>query len=151
MATPGFQLKYGNPNVRHLPEASAQSFAVGDLVYLSGGKVTVIANDATMIGVAEKAATTTADSLIPVSLISPEQTWVAQEDTTTAVAHVGNDYGLNITSGSMSVDIGETTNTAITIIDLDARDAVGASNGRVLVQFLPQVLQGYKGSGDGAL
>jgi len=151
MATMGFKLKYGNPNIRYIKEAAGtQTFVAGDLVYLASGAVTVIANDDVIFGVAQEDASGTTGTLLPVSIISPEQTWVAAFDDTTSTDYVGEDYGLNITSDSMSVNLGETTNTAVTIIDLDPRDGA-KSLGRVLIQFVPAVLQGYIGSGTSAI
>lgn len=150
MATIGFQLAYGNPEVRMLPEddVAANSFYVGDLVYLTGGQVAVVADDAVIYGVAGAAASGTENTLIPVYVIDPSQTWIAEFDDAQTEAYVGEDYGLNITAGSMSVNLGETTNTAVTVKDLDPRDGVTtASGGRVLVNFVPGVLQHMKGSG----
>jgi len=149
MATIGFQLAYGNPEIRFIAEANSQTFYVGDLVYLASGQVTVAANDATIYGVAAKnSANDTNNNVTPVYVIDPNQTWIAETDAAQTAAYIGEDYGLNVTAGSMSVDIGEVTNTAVTIKDLDPRDgAVTASGGRVLINFVPGVLQHWMGSG----
>jgi len=150
MATIGFQLHSGNPEVRMIGEGAgaANSFYVGDLVYLAAGLVTVVANDATIYGVAGANASGTTGTLVPVYVINPSHTWVAEFDDTTTAAYVGEDYGLNVTAGSMSVNLGETTNTAVTVKDLDPRDGpTTGAGGRVLVNFVPGVLQHMKGSG----
>jgi hypothetical protein len=154
MATIGFQLAYGNPEVRMIGEGAgaANSFYVGDLVYLAAGLVTVVADDATIYGVAGANASGTTGTLVPVYVIDPSQTWIAEADATTTAAYAGEDYGLNVTAGSMSVDIAETTNPAVVIKDLDPRDgATTGSGGRVLINFLPKVLQHMKGAGTSAL
>jgi len=142
MATMGFRLAEGNPLVKIYPEASSQSFAAGDLVYLVSGKVTVVAADTDLYGIAGKAASTTADTEIPVYIITPEQTYMCEIDTTSAVAHVGVDYGLNITSGSMAVNQGEESTTSVTVVDLV--DVAGTtSHPRVLVKFHTAHLNQY--------
>jgi hypothetical protein len=132
MATIGFRLAYGDSEVRSYPEAASQSFALGDLVYLNAGKVTIGTDSTKYIGVALKAASTTTDTEIPVQLIKPGSVWVAEFDTTSAVAYVGVDYGLNFTSGSMGVDQGDESTTHVTVVDnID----VGVSPYLVLVAF----------------
>lgn len=148
--TMGFQLAYGNPEIRILPESAdtAGDFAPGDLVYLVAGLVTVAANDATIFGVAQKTATGTANTDIPVSVINTGQTWIAQSNAAQTAANVGEDYDLVVTTLINSVNVGSTSNPAVTVVDLDSRDgAVTAAGGRLLVKFLPGVLQQTKGYG----
>ena len=149
MATIGFAIAYGNPELRYIPEADTQTFYVGDLVYLNAGQVTVVANDATIFGVAAKnSAVDTNNVATPVYIIDPSHTWIAETDAAQTAAYIGEDYELNITAGSMSVAISGTSNPAIVIKDLDPRDGVTtASGGRVLINFLPGVLQHMKGAG----
>lgn len=150
MATSGFQFHSGNPQVVMLPEAATQSFVAGDLVYLVGGKVTICANDGTIFGVALKNATTTTDSDIPVQIIQPFDIWRMEMDTTLAVAQVGEDYGLTVSSGDSDIKSSETAQTAVTVLSL--YDDVGTTTrGRVLANFLAQNLQHWKGTGHGAL
>ena len=146
MATIGFKLVSGNPNIRDYPEASAQTFKVGDLVKLSSGQVAIASSDQSVFGVAAKDASGTTNADVPVYVITGEQVWVAQANTTTSAGHVGEDYGLSIgTAGSMAVDIADTSTTSVIIQALDSRDGA-AANGRVLVRFDPDKLQGLLGS-----
>jgi len=153
MATMGFRLLYGDPEIRYIAEADTQTFVAGDLVYLNAGQVTVAADDATIFGVAQcTSAADTNNVAVPVSVINPSQTWLAEFDDAQTAAYIGEDYGCNVSTGDMSVNLGETTNTTVTLIDLDPRDGVTtASGGRVLVKFLPGVLQTMKGSGTAGL
>jgi len=141
----GFEYYSGPVNIVHALEANSQTFVVGDLLYLNSGAATLVttSQETQIFGIALKRATnvTTGNADIPILTISPEGLYVAQSDTTTAVAHVGEDYGLNYTSGSMSVDIGDTTSTSVRIEMLDSRDAVGASGGRYVVRFQPATMQ----------
>lgn len=150
MATSGFHLAYGDPDIRYIAQAgsTANSFVAGDIVYLNAGQVTICGDDATIFGVAQAACTGTALTLIPVSVISPTQTWIAEFDVAQLAAYIGEDYGITHGTGDSDVKSTETTNTACTVVDLDPRDGVTtAGGGRVYIKFLPGVLQTQKGSG----
>ena len=145
MSTMGFEYYSGPNNIVSALEANSQTFVAGDLLYLNSGAATIAttSQETQIFGVALKNATnvTTGNAAIPILVICPETLFVAQADTTTAVTQVGEDYGLNYTSGSMSVDIGDTTSTSVRIEALDSRDAVGTSGGRVVVRFQPATMQ----------
>ena len=113
------------------------------LVTFSGGYVAV-ASDGDIAGVAQKAATNVTSShiTIPVQMITPDSIWIMAADTTTAVTHVNEDYGLNYTAGSMSVDLGGRRITQMRIEKLDTRDGA-ASLGRVHVRFKQSVLKDW--------
>lgn len=152
--TMGFELQYGDPDIRFLPESddTALDFISGDLVYLASGLVTIAANDAVIFGVALASATGTVNTPIPVSVINTSQTWTAQSNAAQTAANVGEDYDLVVTTAIGSVNVGSTTNPAVCVIDLDSRDgAVTAAGGRLLVRFLPAVLQQQVGAGTSAI
>jgi hypothetical protein len=144
LATIGFKLHSGPSNIFEVPEhTTAGSFTIGDLVKLTSGKAQLETSDQAVWGVALKAATGTADTTIPVQVITPQQVWCAAADTTTTSGHVGAVYGLNIaTAGSMSIDIGDTTTTTVRIEALDTRDGASAL-GRCLIRFDPNALKGF--------
>lgn len=142
MATIGFKLAYGNPTVVHVPEhTTSPGFLRGDLVYINTtyGTLAIISDDQTIFGIAGADASGTANTQIPVYVISPEQVYIAQLDTTSAQAQVGNDYGINISTGAFSVDSSDVTTATVTVIDLF--DDVGTATGKVLVKFDPARLQ----------
>ena len=150
MATSGFHLAYGDPNIRYIPQygSTANAFVIGDLVYLSSGTVRIAGDDGVLFGVAQANCTGTANTLIPVSVIDINQTWIAEFDTSQGVANIGVGYGITVGTGDSDVANGETTNTAVVIVDLDPRDGVTtAAGGRVYIKFLPGALQTTKGSG----
>jgi len=149
MATSGFHLAYGDPDIRYIAEADTQTFVPGDIVYLVSGEVTICANDATIFGVVQSASATDTENVpVPVSVISPTQTWIAEFDSAQTAAYIGEDYGITHGTGDSDVKYSETTNTACTVVDLDPRDGVTtAGGGRVYIKFLPGVLQHMKGSG----
>lgn len=116
------------------PEAAGQSFLVGEMVFLSGGKVTVcVADPAIIFGLALDDASGTEDTLIRVVPITASTVLVANYAGTdvTAQADIGQRYGLTVASNKWHVDKGDTTNTRVLVIGLDTRDAVGDIAGRV--------------------
>ena len=139
MATIGFQLAYGNPCVVHIPETTtASSFVAGDLVVIASGYVGLVADDDTVFGVAAKDASGTLGTSIPVYVIDPSVTWIAELDTTSTTTHLGQDYAINIgTAGSMSVDVGGTGS----VIVIDFFEPVNTATGKVLVRFSHEVCQ----------
>ena len=143
MSTIGFQLAYGNPHIVHVPECQTHgSFVAGDLVFLSDGYVTLAPQYTTIFGVAQKAYTGTTGSSIPVHVISPEDVFIAEMDTTTLTTHLGNDFGIEIaTPGSMNV--ANASSDAVSVIDFF--EPVGTATGKVLVKFRSTVCQGNWG------
>ena len=143
MATIGFQLAYGNPHIVHLPEhATHSSFTPGDLVKVLAGQVQLITDGtdtSRIFGVAQKTYTGTENSSIPVHVISPEDVFIAQMETTSTTTNIGQDRGVNTTAGSQSVET-DTSTGVVSIIDFF--EPVGTAVGKVLVKFIPAVLQG---------
>lgn len=146
MATMGFRLIAGKPNIVWLPEdETSGSFTAGDLVKLSSGEVTIASDDADIFGVALKTYSGTAGTSTPVSVVTPEQIWCAEADTTTATSMVGGPYGCNLTAGSAAVDLGAGT-AGIVIQKVDPRDgATTGSGGRLWVRFAYDTCDGIGG------
>ena len=143
MATIGFQLAYGNPHIVHLPEHTTHSsFVPGDLVSIVAGCIQLAVQTAKVFGVAQKAYNGTDLTPTPVHVISAEDIFIAQMDTTSLAAHVGIDYAVSIgTPGSMEVTDTEGANVVV----IDFHEPVGTAKGKVLVKFVPSVLQGNTG------
>jgi len=135
------------PDVVEVLEIDSASFAANEIVTLSGGYATIGADDG-VFGVALKASTnvTTGNATIPIQVITPDTIWIMQADTTTAVTQVGEDYGINWTTGSQAVDLGDTTTPQVRIQNLDTRDgATTGAGGRVHVKFCSDVIIGRMG------
>lgn len=146
MTTSGIKYHSGPVRMIEALEASSQTFAAGDLVYLNGGYVTLVTDDQNIMGIAMKASTTvtSAWTTIPVQVITPEALFVAQVDTTSTLANVGEDYGLNTaTTQCHAVDLGDVTTTCVRVERLDPRDGASAT-GRVIIRFNTVSLQSYK-------
>jgi len=145
MATMGFQpIDANGVRTVHLPSlASTGTFVKGDAVYLNAGLVTKAASGTavdSIFGVAA-ADNTVASAVVPVYVADPSSVWIGSADAATLDAYVGENYGLNITSGSMSVGISLTTNTLVRIIDLFPADGPKAL-GRVLFCWKSTAIQG---------
>jgi hypothetical protein len=138
MATMGFRYESGPVEISNFPEdTTSGSFQKGDLVALSSGEVIVAAGFVDLLGVAQKDATGTVSTSIPVMIINPLQRWIVEGDTTTAATQVGGQYAVNVTAGSQSVDLASTTTDGGVVIEaLDTRDgAHTGSGGRLIVRF----------------
>ncbi len=133
------------------PEAASQSFKAGQLVYLASGKVTVCADDATVIlGMAMQDASGTTDADVLVAVFG-EDTMVLSSiyhgtpgSAVTAITDVGVKYGLQVDSNKCYVDKEETTSLAFIVQKIYEGDAVGDQYGRVVAKILDQARQlGY--------
>ena len=135
----------GAPSALFFPEASGQSFVAGAFVYLASGKVTVVATDGVVIyGIAKKAATGTADSLIPViPILSSTLLSICVYNATaasaiTAVASVGLKYPIHDDTTSKFNYLKNSTQStpALVVQGIDTRDTVGDRYGRYLVTVM---------------
>jgi len=140
LATMGFAYIEGPTHLMEYPQAASQAFKKGDLVYLVSGAVTIIAADTRIGGVAMEDSGATGD-MIQVNQLSPDQLWVAQADATTLQAYEGDAFGLNISTGDMSIDIADTTDTAFQIVQLDPQSGpTTGAGGKVIGRFLNAVI-----------
>jgi len=141
MATIGFQLAYGDPHIVHLPEhTTSSSFTPGDLVAVVSGYIQCIAtgtHTSTIFGVAQKKYKGTLGTSTPVHVISSGDVFIAQMNTTSTTTHIGPDYGVNTAVGSQSVNA---TSTGCVVV-IDFFEPVNTATGKVLVKFIPGVLQ----------
>lgn len=138
MATMGFRYLSGPVEVQTFPEdETAGSFNIGEVVSLSSGEVIIAAGYVDCLGVALKAATGTAGTMIPVMIINPLQRWMCEADTTTATTMVGAQYGFNVAADAHAVDLSQTTADGGVIIEkLHPTDgATTGSGGRLIVRF----------------
>ena len=143
MATIGFQLAYGNPHIVHVPECQTHSsFTPGDLVWLTNGYLQLAANVTTIFGVVQANTVGTTGNPTPVHVISPEDVFIAEMDTTSTTTYLGDDFGVEIgTPGSMNVATG--SSDVVSVIDFF--EPVGTALGKVLVKFRGTLLQGTWG------
>jgi len=125
----------GNPVViKGLEGAGSQSFDAGDPVKFSAGYV-VVATAGVMNGLARRDATATQSSTIEVELFDPNAVYSVR--CSTGLTHAQTLVGTNVdfqftTPGAMVMEDGTTD---AYVVGLDPRDAVGATNGRLLIRF----------------
>ena len=134
----GFQLIEGPPNIVYFQQSgsSATEFYAGDPVIFSSGKIIIATSGADVLGISAKKATGTANTWLPIHLLSLEQIWSIAVDgaTTPAIAsHVGVNYNLTISAGATVLNVAGTTAAGWYVIGLDGRD-VPAAGTRVLVK-----------------
>ena len=135
--TMGWKLLDGASDIREYPaDQTHGSFLAGDLVSLSAGEVILKAATNAIFGVAMKDYTASG-TVIPVLIVRPDQTWVAEANATTTTAMCGVGYGITDTAGTQSVNISDTTDTEVVCIKIDPRDgAHTGSGGRMHVRFV---------------
>lgn len=138
-----------------LLEADSQTFLEGDLVYSNAGAVTVCGADPTQIaGLAAKAGTnvTSGNAAIPFMVIRGGDEFIMSLYHATPASalqsgvSVGTAYEIaRVTvSGATCwcVDMAETTNERVVVVDLYPSDATTDLYGRVIVRFLNTALDG---------
>lgn len=138
MTTFGFRYVDGPVDIREYPEGNAQSFKCGDPVELDSGAVVIASDDQGIWGIALQDASGTQYTIIRVHVINPAQIWAGIADTTTTQAMEGCKYGLNLSAGNCTIDIGDTTTVTVVVQQLDSADGPLAS-GKMWVRFLPAV------------
>lgn len=124
--------------VLNRPEAAGQSFARGAFVYLVNGQVTALAgtpNDSVILGMALHAASGVTGTNVQVALATADVIFAANVTTAqvTALADVGKSYGFAIVSGRYHINktVVSPTLTRLLIVDVDSRDVLGDTQGRL--------------------
>ena len=137
----------GVPNIHYFQEASggsANAFYVGDLVKIDASGELVIATAGVILGIAEKVATGTASTEIPVDVISADEEFVAKYKASATAEALAQDiadftFTVSSTAGHTLDESGATTD--VRIVDHDPRDKWTTSGGRLIVRFLDSALQ----------
>jgi len=146
-----FEYVEGSYVKKWFPEAASQSFKKGQHVYLSSsGLVTACAdNEIKVIGVSDADASGTTNNWIPVILALDDTVFAgsstnAGADVTLAVTYIGKNYAVYVSSNTVLVDLGDTTNDLVHTVGVHP-DCIPASasvtlanstNGKVLFRFL---------------
>jgi len=137
---------HGNsPWTATFPEAASQTFKLGAIVTLnaSGHVVECGADPTQILGIACGDAHN--DSVAATSTVA---VWIADDETlfvgnlsgtsVTALTDVGMGYGVVKDGNNWHVDKTDVANRRVIVVELDSRDAVGDTNGRVLFMFFSQ-------------
>jgi len=131
------------PVVLSLPEAASQTFKVGDLVYMSSGYLTVCGADPAKITGISKAdghndasnGTYNVDVLVITlnMLVAMQVYHSTPANNVIEAADRFKAYGIAVSSNTWYIDKTDTSATRCRIVEF--RDALGAENGVVHVQF----------------
>jgi hypothetical protein len=133
----------GDCRTRAYKEEASQTFVLGEILIQDGttkDEVEIAGADqvANIVGVAARAATGTANTMIDVWLAEPGTEFIGhiQDAGTLAAADLGTNYAVvkDSTNVIWRVDTSDTANACVTITDFI--DAVGDVNARVAFQFL---------------
>jgi len=142
-----------SPEILTFPEAASQSFKAGEFVYLSSGKVTVCADNATTIlGMATHNASGTTDTDCEIAIANYDTVFEANVyhgtpgSAITTIEQPGVNYALQSDSNKSYVDVEDTDNDAFVVRNLSPRDSVGDQYGRVEFQVLGSVAELSAGS-----
>jgi len=131
------------PFVLAIQEAATQTFTVGALVIqgAAGKMAEGGANPARILGVAEEPGHNVAapgvQDVTHLAMANSDTLFVGNVITTTALSDIGNRYGVTKVGSNWQIDKSKTGATArIIIVDLDPRDAIGDTQGRLLFMFM---------------
>lgn len=133
-----------NTQIRKYPLASGQTTVEGDVVYLDGsGDVTICSADpATILGFQAHDYNSNLEvdiysGEVLVYVAYPGSTFWLEASTTVTQANEGQQYGIVVTSGSVAVDISDTTNVVLTVETVDLTRSPNLCE----VSILPAVAQ----------
>ena len=137
----------GSPNIRgdYTMASATPSVAQGDLVKLDGSGLVVIATAASILGIMRSADPSSTSTKVLIDVIVPDHSeFVIKYKASATAAALKTDYaGLTFTTTAITVD--DTASGDVVIQDLDPRDAVGTSGGRLICRFIPSALQSVTG------
>jgi len=135
---------YSSYTLLYFPEGSNQSFKKGEFVYLdSNGYLVVCPSDSAKIaGMALADASGTQGTAIPIAVAEPGTRFVLNVYHSTAASavtnknQVGKKYGLYRDTSNYRhyVDLTDTSNTRLVVVDLYPGDNEGDQYGRLIVE-----------------
>ncbi len=135
----------GNPNFHEYVATSVTpAWSKGDLVKLDTNGTLIIATSTCNLGIAQADAPSDVTTKCLIDVLSPDESEFAiASNTTTAVTLKGQAGTITYDKGAHYVTAGSAADCSI--IDLDGRDTIGKSGGRVIVRFRAAALQGHEG------
>jgi hypothetical protein len=157
----GFVLREGDPNVRLFSEGSTQAFNKGDPVSLASGKLTQFTTPSTtgatskisvgIIGIAADDASGTANTKIPVYVISPEQVWEVHskkgvKPSTKATYDEGKNVKINyLASTAYTLSDGDSNTITTDVGAWYASSSAASAGGGVIIMEYRRGEEGTKG------
>ena len=144
------RLKTGE--LRHVQVPSAAvTWTAGQWLFAASGLATACASDATAVqyvALEDQAVAPSSGDMVEVGLIEAGQTYELFElNGTLAAANVGENYGLDVTSNIVTLDVAETSAAAVKIVRLAAdyepeRNDSADVSARCEVRVLASVIDG---------
>lgn len=132
----------GPPRMVTLPLGATQTFKRGEVVQLSAGYVIVCGsnNPSAILGVAAEDATSGTAGAVNIKVYAADPSTIfcgnLSDSLTTSLLIVGLSYGIKDEGSTWGVDTASVgTNARVVIQNLDPRDTVGDTNGRVEFTF----------------
>jgi len=116
----------GSPPLMWIREANSQSFKIGQFVYQVDGYATVVATDGVVIlgmALADATNVTSGHIMIPVIVACDDVIYggniyhATKASAVVTQVSVGTKYGLYVGDNKVHVDIADTTNDAVVIVD----------------------------------
>jgi len=121
---------------------SANAWYKGDLVvFAADGAVDTVGATGAFSGIASDACTGTDDTKFELFLIDPAAIYMMRVETAknSAIAYLGNAYGLNFTAGTQRIDPDNASTVDIYVVGQHPSDVgvagAGVDEGRMLVRF----------------
>ena len=146
-------LVQGGPlkRIRQAPATVSQTWKAGELCVYTTGLATLVASDGQVVHgqfLNDQTASTTASQLVWVGDIDADMIFEMYElDGTLAAANLQIPYALDVTSNVATVDVGDTGNDAVKIVEIAAnyepsRNVAADVKARCRVRFLAAVVDG---------
>ena len=140
----------GKPNVHLYTDTSGTAaYYKGDLVLVDGSGTLVIAaagdatNSAGILGIAMADSPASTTTSVPVDVITDDgSTFVMKSTDTTSVSGNGQQHAITFTAGAHTCAI---SNTNESCVQIGLWDPAGSTKARIIVKFLPKVLQASVG------
>lgn len=144
----GFKLVHGEGVVLPFAEAAASAFKVGDPLRQDGaGRIEDALEAENQFAIALEDASGTTDNIVNVMLITHDLIWSINQSNAGAadvyeLTMAGDRYGYlkSTQSGQtdkMTLDFNDVSNEVIELLMIDPRDAIGDTNARVWVRWVP--------------
>ena len=133
-------LAEGNPHVIAGKETASQTFDKGDLVYFDTSGTVAVATAGAINAIAMKDASGTTNATIPIDLIDPNNTYIANYKSASATQTLAGDIlDFTFTIGAHTLDESGATTDVYCVGLADPGDATSA---RLLVKFLGALMTG---------
>lgn len=110
------------PNKIYLPAAASKTWKAGEFATVASGLISPVATNAVDIKyylLEDQDTSTSSGDLVACVLLDNDMVFEGFElDGTLSTANLGTQYGIDVTSNVVTVDVGDTSNKAVQILEL---------------------------------